>query len=108
MHHFGETLANIASTMTYNFGAEGVTAPLLEKFVWADGLDSGARVRFQRICAEQGYKFLEIMDDWLSKNTDPEKVADNLSLSLGVGVYYFEKDKREPQSVVNVSPDPSE
>jgi hypothetical protein len=96
IHHFGETLANVAATMAHNFAPENAGAQLLEKFVWADGLDNAARVRFQRISAEQGYKFLEVMDDWLSSNCDPALVGDEQSLSLGVGVYYFEKRTREP------------
>jgi hypothetical protein len=95
VHHFGETLANIAATMLYNFSPERTEPPFVEKFVWADGLDDRARARFRRICADQGYKFLEAMDDWLSNNCDPASVGADESLSLGVGIYYFEKSKRE-------------
>jgi Family of unknown function (DUF6502) len=93
LHHFGETLANVAATMLHNFDADRTDPPYLEKFVWADGLSEGARIRFRRICADQGYKFLEAMDDWLSTNCDPALVADSENLSLGVGVYYFEKSR---------------
>jgi hypothetical protein len=94
VHHFGETLANVAATMLYNFSGERTGPPFVEKFVWADGLDDRARARFRRICADQGYKFLEAMDDWLSANCDPAAVRAEESLSLGVGIYYFEKSKR--------------
>ena len=96
-HHFGETLANIAATMLHNFDLDRVDPPFVEKFVWADGLDSHARTRFRRICAEQGYRFLEAMDDWLSANGDPVHLRDNESLSLGVGIYYFEKSQRQSE-----------
>jgi hypothetical protein len=95
VHHFGETLANVAATLLYNFDTERIEPPFVEKFVWADGLDHRARARFRRICADQGYRFLEAMDDWLSANCDPTLVRHDESLSLGVGIYYFEKSQRE-------------
>ena len=94
-HHFGETLANIAATMVHNFDLERVDPTFVEKFVWADGLDNHARTRFRRICADQGYRFLEAMDDWLSANCDPALLRDKESLSVGIGIYYFEKSQRE-------------
>jgi hypothetical protein len=98
LHHFGETLANVAATMSYNFDSERTQPPFVEKFVWADGLDHRTRSRFRRICADQGYKFLEAMDDWLSANCDPAAVRPNERLSLGVGIYYFETSRRESEA----------
>lgn len=95
VHHFGETLANLAATMVYNFDSNRVDPPFIEKFVWADGLSKPVQARFRRICADQGYKFLESMDDWLSSNCDPSQVTESECLSVGVGIYYFEKAERD-------------
>lgn len=95
VHHFGETLANVAATMSHNFAPDRADPPFLEKFVWADGLSKPVQTRFRRICADQGYRFLEAMDDWLSSNSDPSQATETDCLSIGVGIYYFEKAERD-------------
>jgi len=95
VHHFGETLANVAATMLHNFAPDRADPPFIEKFVWADGLSKPVQARFRRICADQGYRFLEAMDDWLSSNSDPSQVTESDCLSIGVGIYYFEKAQRD-------------
>lgn len=97
--HFADTVHDLVSTLDRNLHASD-GKPLFEGVVSTPRLNPKMLPIFRRRVAERGQKFLEMLDEWLSKEELPEAGEDkgDAGVRAGVAIYFFEEDDRDTRS----------
>lgn len=93
----GAVMHDLAATLEFNLDPNRVGSARFERRVFGD-LDDISRLKgFGEELESNGQRFLESVDNWLSARGIEEKEIDDpdTKLRIGVGIYYFEQDKRE-------------
>lgn len=89
--HFADAVHNLVVTLDRNLQAPK-TPPLFEGVAWTPRLDARMLPLFRRRAADRGQKFLDMLDEWLSREEIPDTEADSNggAVRAGVGIYLFE------------------
>ena len=100
--HFADAVHDLVSTLDRNLQAPDAK-PLFEGVVSTPLLNPRMLPIFRRRVAERGQKFLEMFDEWLSREELPEAGEDEADRGVrtGVAIYFFEEDTRETHSKNN-------
>lgn len=83
---FGSNLFDHASTLERNVAARKGQRQF-EGFAADDRIRPAAAAAFRRFVEERGQRFLEEVDDWLSRHRAPDNGPASIPIRLGVGVY---------------------
>lgn len=97
--HFADTVYDLVSTLDRNLHTPDAK-PLFEGVVSTPRLNPKMLPIFRRRVAERGQKFLEMLDEWLSREELPEGGQDTAEegVRAGVAIYFFEEDNRDTRS----------
>jgi hypothetical protein len=90
--YIGDVLHDLAATIEYNFDPERGDKPArFERWVATDNAHPDAIPEFQEIVRENGARFLERLDTWLSLHeVTTSDGSDIRPVRTRVGVYFFE------------------
>ena len=98
LEHFGNTLANLASTLEFNMG--DVDSPKrLERSVFADnGLEPESLPEFERFARERVQQLISDIDDWLARHGrlishEEQRVA------TGVSIFHYVNASSKPKTL---------
>ena len=89
--HFADAVHNLVVTLDRNLQAPKAP-PLFEGVAWTPRLDARMLPLFRRRAADRGQKFLDMLDEWLSREEIPETEGDSngRAVRAGIGIYLFE------------------
>lgn len=99
MMHFADAVHDLVTTLDSNLQAAN-RKPLFEGVVSTPRLNPKALPLFRRRVADRGQKFLDMLDEWLSREELPESSETGAEdrVRAGVGIYFFEDTDSGPRS----------
>jgi len=86
----GSVMQDLGNTVAHNLYRESETAARFERRAHNTRVSARARPSFQKYLEQEGQKFLEHVDQWLSDNEVDENSAEE-SIRLGLGAYWIEQ-----------------
>ena len=97
--HFADAVHDLVSTLDRNLQTPNKKA-LFEGVVSTPRLDPKMLPLFRRRVADRGQKFLDMLDEWISREEIPEdeQQTDAQGVRAGVVVYFFEESDGPPRS----------
>ena len=88
--HFADAIHDHVSTLDHNLKADG-TPSLFEGVAWTPRLRPQMLPIFRRRVADRGQKLLDMFDEWLSQEEEPEsEQLTEGTVRAGVSIYVFE------------------
>ena len=97
---YGSVIADLASTINHNLLAKSRAAARFEGRAVSTRISRRAYAEFRVLADQEGERFLERIDAWLTAHESPDAKRDGPRLRLGAGAYliYSPPDAGEPRS----------
>lgn len=95
----GEVMHDLAATLEFNLDPNRVGSAKFERRVFGDLDDLSKLAGFESELETNGQRFLEGVDNWLAARdiTELEDEDPKANYRIGVGIYYFEKERKKSQ-----------
>jgi hypothetical protein len=104
------SLSNITETINHNIAlaSEGLLqgpSGRVERYVWTSGISESDQVAFKALSESRASALLEELDEWIAEReralaqsmTALEERPTEQEIIIGLGVYYFERPRRDDQ-----------
>ncbi len=92
LEHFGNTLTNLANTLSFNMDEEK-PVKRLERSVFADnGLTEEQMPEFEKYARERVQALIADIDDWLAQNGTVTEVSKVPPIDTGISIFHYIKE----------------
>ena len=95
--HFADAVHDLVATLDLNLQPDQ-KRKLFEGVAGTPRLNPKMLPLFRRRVADRGQKFLDLFDEWLSREEVSDSECDTDGIRVGVGIYVFEEDDAETPS----------
>ena len=93
VERLGLRVRDLVTTIDYNMTSTDDPVRRFEATAYNNAIPMAALPRFKRVVADQGLRFLESIDDWLTAYSENQAEGDVSCIRTGVGLYVFEGDE---------------